>query len=239
MEIPIQSEVEMKLVSAREVLLRKLETLFNGKAVEAHMLGSVARQQTDAYSDIDIWFTFRDENFDEIYKKRFEYYANLGDVIHSCEAPQNAPINGVHTALLIRSRDGVILVVDIYLCPLSTSFITDEGKKLFGMELPVGAIGFNQKKVVVDKNYRIDFFICFIFNTIKKLARHEQAPLDGLLREYEYLHKNYGVLIGDLDSKEQNLNTLEKVMENIQKVANKKQKEALVVIGDFARMVLC
>lgn len=239
METPIQSEIEMKLVFAREDLLKKLEILFNGKAVEAHMLGSVARQQADAYSDIDIWFTFRDDDFNEAYGKRFEYYASLGDIIHSCEAPQNAPINGVYTALLIRSQNGVILVVDIYLCPLSTSFITDEGKKLFGIDLPVGAIGFNQKKAVVDKNYRIDFFICFIFNTIKKLARHEQTPLEGLLREYEYLHNNYDILVGDLDNKEQNLNTLEKVMENIQKVANEKQKEALVVIRDFTRRVLC
>ncbi len=238
MKTPIQSEVEMKLISTREDLLRKLETLFNGKAVEAHMLGSVARQQADAYSDIDIWFTFKDENFDETYKKRFEYYVNLGDIIHSCEAPQNAPINGVHTALLIRSQDGVILVVDIYLCPLSTSFITDEGRKLFGTKLPVRVMGFNQKKVTVDKNYRIDFFICFIFNTIKKLARHEQVPLEGLLREYEYLHKNYSISVGDLDNKEQDLNTLDRVIENIQKVANEKQKEALVVIRDFTRMVL-
>lgn len=238
MDTPVKSELEINLIAEREDLLNKLETLFKDTAIEAHLTGSVARQQADAYSDIDIWFTFRDEDFDEIYKKRFEYFKKLGDIIHFCEAPQNAPLNGVYSALLVRPQSGVILVVDICLCPLSTAYTVEEGKKLFGIELPFGVFGYNPKKVVVDKDYRIDFIICFIFNTIKKLARHEQNPLDGLLRQYEFLYKNYDIAVEELDNGEQSISTLEKVIENIQNVANEKQKETLVIICDFARGVL-
>lgn len=237
METPIRSELETNLVLTRENLQNRLEILFKDKAVEAHIFGSVARQQADAFSDIDIWFTFKDEDFDEIYKKRFEYYANLGDVIHLCEASQNAPINGVHTALLIRSQNGVISVTDIYLCPLSTAYITDEGKKLFGVDLSVGTIGFNPKKVIVDKNYRIDFFIFFIFNTIKKIARHESDPFDGVLREYEYLYKNYQISVDLLDNREHNFSALKQIIRNIKKVANEKQQETLNVISYFIEKV--
>ena len=59
------------MVSAREYLLEKLETLFDSKEVETHLFGSIARQQSDAYSDIDIRVTFKVEDFDEIYKKRY------------------------------------------------------------------------------------------------------------------------------------------------------------------------
>lgn len=238
MDTLVKSELETNLITEREDLLNKLETLFKDIAIEAHLTGSVARQQADAYSDIDIWFTFKDEDFDEVYKNRFEYFKKLGDIIHFCEAPQNAPLNGVYSALLIRSKSGVILVVDICLCPRSTAYIVEEGRKLFGTELPFGVFGYNPKKVVVDKDYRIDFVICFIFNTIKKLARHEQNPLDGLLREYEFLYTNYNIPVEELDNKEQGISTLEKVIENIQKVANEKQKETLAIIRNFAKSVL-
>ncbi|MBP7845918.1 MAG: nucleotidyltransferase domain-containing protein [Candidatus Pacebacteria bacterium] len=225
------------LVSTREEILKKLGNLFIDSAIEAHVFGSVARGDADFYSDIDIWFTFKDEEYEEVYKNRFENYRRLGTLIHSCEAPQNAPINGVHTAMLIKTVE-VISVVDIYLCPLASAYKIKDGKKLFGIDLPVGETTFNSKKVAVDKNYRIDFFICFIFNTIKKLARNEKDPLEGVIREYENLYKNYNISISPLDNTEQNFNTLENIIENTKKIANEKQKEALFIIHNFAQKLL-
>ena len=228
---------ETNLISAREEIARKLEALFDDKVVEAHLLGSLARGDADAYSDIDIWYVFKDETFGGIFEERFSYYARLGTVVHSCEPPQNSPIGGVHTALLIERND-VITVVDIYLCPLSTAFITKESKKLFGIDLPDGEAGFNPHKVQVDEKYRIDFFISFVFNTIKKLARNEESPLEAVFREYENLYTNYKISVVPLDSKEEDLNTLEKIIKNIEIVSNKKQKEAFIKIQDFARKIL-
>ncbi|MGB8816265.1 MAG: nucleotidyltransferase domain-containing protein [Minisyncoccia bacterium] len=228
-----QLELETQLVLARENIFKKLETIFIDKAIEAHVFGSIARQQTDAHSDIDIWFTFKDEDFDEVYKNRFKYYGLIGEIIHSCEPPQNAPINGVYNALLIQSNKAITMV-DIYLCPLSTSYISSEGKKLFGVDLPIiNTTGYNQKKVQVDTDYRIDFFIGFIFNTIKKIARCEQNPLEAVLREYKNLHTNYKINVELLDNEKQDINTLRKIIENTKKVANEKQKKVLTIINDF------
>jgi len=229
--------LESRLITARENILEKLKELFINKAVEAHIFGSVARNDADAYSDIDIWFTFNDTDYDEIYNNRFEYYSHLGETLHICEAPQNAPIGGVHTVILIKSND-VISVVDIYLCPLSNAYVTDDGRKLFGLDLPKGKIEFNPQKIQVNENYRIDFFICFIFGTIKKLARHVINPLDGVFREYEHLYKDYKIPVNPLRSPEQNLNTLERMIENIYKVSNQKQNEVLTTIHNFAKIVL-
>jgi predicted nucleotidyltransferase len=228
-----RSDFESLLISSRETILEKILELFQNIAVEGHIFGSLARGNSDAYSDIDIWFTFKDEDFDEIYKKRFEYYANFGDIIHSCEAPQNAPINGVHTALLIRSHDGVISVIDICLCPLSTAYMIGEGKKLFGIDLPAGVIGYNPKKAVVDKDYRIDFLICFIFSAIKKLARNQSEPLKALFEEYQYLRDRYGIVIEPLIDMSQDLDSLKKIIENVSNVSNKRQQKTLSVIDHF------
>ncbi len=226
------------LISVRGDILEKLQNVFKDKAIESHVLGSVARGDTDAYSDIDIWFTFNDHEFNEIYKTRFHYYNLIGELLHACEPPQNAPIGGVHSALLIKTNPNIISMVDVYLCPRSTSFITKEAKKLFGDSLSLGEIGFSPQKVTVDKNYRIDFFICFIFNTIKKLARGESSPLDAVLREYENLYKNYNIEVEPLINGEQNFSILEKIIKNIQKVANEKQRRTLVEFHDFAMKLL-
>lgn len=237
MENITHSEIENNLISARENILEKLQDVFKDKAIESHVFGSIARGDTDAYSDIDIWFTFNDDEFDEIYKNRFQYYNLMGELLHVIEAPQNAPIGGVHSALIIKTNSNIISIVDVYLCPLSTSFVTKEAKKLFGIDLPLGEIGINSQKVTVDRNYRIDFFIGFVFGTIKKLARVEPSPLDAVFREYENLYKNYNIDVEPFASEEQNFSTLEKIIENTQKVANEKQKETLAEIRDFGKKI--
>ncbi len=237
MDSHTKSEKETNLVLIRERLLKKLEGLFENKAVEVHVFGSVARGDADAYSDIDIWFTFNDSDYKDVYKNRFEYYNQIGNIIHYCEAPQNAPIDGVHTALLVE-ENGDVVVVDIYLCPLSTAYITDDGKKLFGLDLPKGTIGYNPNKIKVDENYRIDFFIGFIFNSIKKLARKNDNPLEAVLYEYQNKFIDSNITITPLVSKEQNLDTLESIIENVHEIANDKQKKTLAIIRDFARRIL-
>ena len=231
-------ETNTQLILERERILKKLETIFANKAIEAHIFGSIARQQTDAFSDIDIWFTFKDEDYNEVLKRRFEYYELLGEIIHSCEAPQNAPNGGVYTALLIQSQ-GLITVVDMYLCPLSTAYIINEGKKLFGIDLPkTDNPGFNPQKVQLHDGYRIDFFICFIFNTIKKIARQQTTPLEAVLYEYEKLHTTYDVLAEPLDTKNQDIITLEKIIENTKKISTDKQTKTLEIIQSFIKKVL-
>jgi predicted nucleotidyltransferase len=227
---------ELDLISARESILEKLKTLFGDRAVEAHLFGSIARGGPDAYSDIDIWYIFEDEDFGDVFRNRLDYYAGLGEIIHFWEPPQNAPEGGVHTALLVKTRE-IITVIDIYLCPLSTAFITEESKKLFGIDLPVGTAGFNPQKVQVGETYRIDFFIGFVFNTIKKIARKKEDPLTDVLREYEALHTKYGVHVEPIKELNTSTETLELIIENVKKAATKKQQVTLNTIWTFARKI--
>lgn len=228
---------ELDLVSTRDGIVEKLENLFDDKAVEAHLFGSLARRDADAYSDVDIWYIFKDEDYGAVYDNRFAYYARLGTIIHSCEPPQNAPKGGLHTALLVQIGD-TITVVDVYLCRLSDAFITPESKKLFGIDLPLGTAGFNTQKVQVNETYRIDFFIGFVFNTIKKIARKIENPLSDVLREYEALYKNYNIPLEPIKVGDNNLETLETIIENIKGVATGKQITTLDIVLTFARKIL-
>jgi predicted nucleotidyltransferase len=228
---------ESDLISAREDVLRNIEAVFKDIAVEAHLFGSLARGDADVYSDIDIWLVIKDEDYAEVFKNRFEYYSQLGEIININEPPQNAPEGGIHSALLIETG-GALVVADIFLCPLSKAFITEQSKKLFGIDLPKGEAGFNTQKVQVDEDYRINFFIGFIFNTIKKLARKEEGPLNDVFREYGYLYERYNVAAAPLENREHTPQNLEQIIRNTELVATEKQKRALKIIHEFAKKIL-
>lgn len=219
----------------RKARLEKSKKVFEPVAIEGHYFGSMARGDADMWSDIDVWFTFKDESMAETLEKRFEYYAQVGEIIHICEPPQNAPINGVQSSVIYKTRVG-LLAVDYSLCPQSTSYVIIGSKSLFGeIELPVGEIGYNPNKVIVSQSYRIDFFVSIIFGSIKKILRREENPLAFLMSEYQKLKDLYQIAVEPLSNIEHSLATLREVIENIRKVANDKQNIALTEILTFIK----
>lgn len=229
--------VEMYLSRRRGKLLDKITKIFEEVAAEGHVLGSVARGDSDIFSDLDVWLTFEDRNVKEVFENRLEYYSQIGDVVHVCEPPQNAPINGIQSFVLYKTKVGLI-PVDYYLCPQSTSFVTKESKKLFGsIDLSIGETGLNPQKISVPESYRIDFLICFIFNSIKKIIRKDEQALDALFQQYEYLKDRYNIDVEPLIEQGHTFTTLEKVIENISKIADEKQNRTLVEISNFIKQV--
>jgi predicted nucleotidyltransferase len=212
--------------------LTKIQEVFKGVAIEGHIFGSVARGDADLYSDLDIWFTFKDEDIKNVIARRLDYYSQIAEIVHVHEAPQNAPIGGVQSFVLYRIGNE-LLRVDYSLCPQSSSFQTEDSKKLFGAKLPVGELSLNPQKIVVDGNYRIDFIISFVFNSIKYLARKKQNPLQDLLREYDNLKGRYGIDIKPLLGGEESVEILRQIIQNLDEVSNERQKMALSEINKF------
>jgi predicted nucleotidyltransferase len=231
------SDFESNLVLKREELSQKIIDTFRDLAIECHLFGSTARGDSDSYSDIDIWFTFEDKNIQTVIEKRLEYFSKIGKIVLIQEAPQNSPIGGKYSCVLFKIED-YIIHVDFYFCPLSTSFITKDSKKIFSdIDLPKGEIGLNPQKVLVDKNYRIDFFIAFVFGGIKKLVRNDEKPLNYVLREYSYLRDRYDIKVEPLIETKHSFETLKIIISNIMKVSNEKQRLSLVKISDFLKQV--
>ncbi len=212
--------------------ITKIQEAFKSIAIEAHIFGSVARGDADLYSDLDVWFTFKDKDIKNVIAKRLDYYSQIAEIIHIHEAPQNAPIGGIQSFVLYKIGNE-LLRADYSLCPQSSSFQTKDSKKLFGAELPVGELSLNPHKIAVDGNYRIDFVISFVFNSIKYLARKEQNPLQDLLREYDNLKDRYGIGVKPLLGRNESVETLRQIIQNLDEVSNKRQKLTLSEISKF------
>lgn len=228
-------EFHRSLTSARDQALKSAIKAFQGEAIEAHVSGSVGRGDPDTYSDLDVWFTFEDEVMPDVLARRFEYYSMIGEVMHVCEAPQNAPVNGVYSFVLYRTSVG-LLQMDISLCPQSTSFQTKGSRRIFGeIDLPERDLSYNPKSVGVDEAYRIDFVITFVFMAIKNMVRGQ--GLGGLFIEYGYLSERYGIVTDPLTDREHSFDTLGKVIANLRKVSNDRQKRALLEIESFSSKV--
>jgi predicted nucleotidyltransferase len=232
------SRFHSSLILERENKLGKIKEVFEDIALEGHVLGSVARRDSDPYSDLDVWLTFKDEDFAQIMENRKELFDKIGQVVTVVEPPQNAPIGGIFSAVLFKTSRR-LLTIDFYLCPESTAFITDESKKIFGdsQMLPTGVLGLNPQKVTVARDYRVDFCVGFLMTSIKKLARKNDRPLEALLREYNYLREKYDIPVKEIINTGHTFKELYKIIENLKEVANDTQKKVIIEIEKFAKLV--
>ncbi len=232
------SDFHTSLILERESKLNKIKEVFEGVALEGQILGSVARGDSDPYSDLDVWVTFKDEDFSSVMENRMNFFSKIGEVLRVIEPHQNAPIGGIFSAVLFKTSNQ-LLTIDFYLCPQSTAFITDESKKLFGDDslLPVGKLGLNPQSKTVTEEYRIDFCTGFLMTTIKRLARKNDQPLDALLKEYGYLRERYGIPVKEISTPEHTFTQLLQVSENLKEVANEEQRKVITEIENFAKIV--
>lgn len=226
------------LIDDRKNKLTSIREVFESIALEGHVLGSVAREDSDPYSDLDVWITFKDEDFTSTMENRMDLFSKIGQVVCVVEPHQNAPVDGIFSAVLFKTSNR-LLTIDFYLCPQSTAFVTEESKKIFGDDnlLPIGKLGLNPQSKTVTEEYRIDFCTGFLMTSIKKLARKNDQPLDALLKEYGYLKDRYGIPVKEIPDPEHTFAQLLQVSENLKEVANDTQKKVITEIENFAKLV--
>ena len=226
----MKNQFHKSLNESRDEIFLKIKSIFKKIAIEAHVLGSVARGNPDPYSDLDVWLTIDDSVWDEFKKTRTKLFLKIGQIIHTCEPPQNAPLDGLFTSLFIKQNDNII-VVDFYLCPKHSAFITNESKNIFGdIPLPVNELSLNPQQIPVPETYRIDFFLCFIFGTIKKIVRRKENALELVLIQYNNLSSKYKINVRELETDLSPFGTLTKIIENTKEVAIAKQ---IGVLNEF------
>lgn len=231
----MNKEFTKKMQSVCEKMIIEIVSFFKDEAVEAHLLGSMAKGTNDALSDIDIWITFEDEKIAEVLENRMASYTRFGQIVLLHEMQNNFPLDGIQTGIIYKI-DGELVRVDFYLCPFSSSRVLPNSKILFEKKkIEIGNIIPETKRISRDISDRITFFICICFNGIKKVVREDETFPDFLTTEFQKYEKEIPEL--SVIPKELSFDMIRKSLSILNTVSNPQQKVAIIEINNFLTKV--
>lgn len=92
----------------RDALLqRTIDALqADDRIVAAWLHGSIGRATHDDWSDLDLWVVVADDHIETIRAEREAFMRQLGDLLFTVEAPQNAPSDGAYLVALYHGQQG-------------------------------------------------------------------------------------------------------------------------------------
>ena len=177
-----KEEYKQKRINTQRGILEKLKSILIKKNVVAiHQFGSFSKGTNDELSDRDLWFTFKDEDLDDIISQQDEIFNEIGRVVIKYEPPQDAPLNGNYS-MVIHEIDGDLYHVDYYFSAFSKTNIRPDATCVNGDDsLPRGEwILDSEKPELNTPTSRIDFIICMSFIGIKYVVRPVDRSKAGL-----------------------------------------------------------
>lgn len=230
---------EQRQIAARDHLLEQVRAVFaRHDAIAIHQLGSLARDEGDALSDLDLWITFADETLPGIVTRREQIYAEVAEVLISYEALQNRPLGGSYR-LVVYKAAGTLMQVDYYLAPRSSSIVLPEARLVYGNDaFPRGQWLIDQSvSTPVSTSERIDFLICMSFIGVKKVLRRDEAFIRFLLSQYDQFVETYRLDLRPIKCG-LHLDTFERLLGELVQVADERQRRAIdEIIHRYLRLV--
>lgn len=227
-------EYKQKRINIQKLLIDKIKNIFIEKEVIAmHQFGSFTRGTSDELSDLDLWFTFKDETIDNIIAERDKIFEKIGKTVIKYEPPQNAPLKGKYS-LVIHEIDGDLYHVDYYLSTLSKTNIRTDAILIYGDDsLPRGEwILDNGKTFLNTPPSRIDFLICMSFIGVKYVIRKGKPFLDFLVEQYNNNRKEHFPNLKEIKNS-YDLRTIKFILDQHFQFADNKQKNAIQKIKDY------
>ncbi|RYG38747.1 hypothetical protein EON81_02760 [bacterium] len=120
------SSTNLRIAERNARLARLVAVLETDSRVEAAWLfGSLAIGPGDAWSDLDIWISVRDDAFASFVEGRAALAAKVDGPLFAVEAPQNAPVGGAYYQTVHDDPTGPH-VVDWYMQPSSIAGLPSE-----------------------------------------------------------------------------------------------------------------
>jgi hypothetical protein len=92
----------------RDDLLQRIIALLqvDDRIAAAWLHGSIGRATHDDWSDIDLWIVVADDHMEAIRAERSAFVHQLGELLFTVEAPQNAPPDGTYLLALYPGTQG-------------------------------------------------------------------------------------------------------------------------------------
>jgi hypothetical protein len=169
----------------RDDLLQRIIALLQAddRIVAAWLHGSIGRATHDDWSDIDLWVVVADDHMESIRAERSVFMHQLGDLLFTVEAPQNAPPDGAYLLALYPGTQGPN-ILDCSWQPQSKAQRPLDIQVLFDkaniptFELPTPSTGDNPLELA---KHQTAFFWMMTTIVAKYIARHQSWQVLNLL----------------------------------------------------------
>ena len=224
----------------REKLLNRILKVFKQfKPVAIHQFGSGAVGYKDEFSDLDLWFTFRDDEVGVIVKDQNKILKSIAPVFLKHQSKTWSPLGGSAT-LIIHSTEFGLFQVDYYISKFSETIIQRGALVLYGSDLlKRGEWRLNKgAKSSHTLKKDISLLLILVFISIKGIIRKWEGPdfENNIKFVYKRLQKNYGIRM-----KRRRINLsfklIYKLLVDLYPLANKVQKRSIVKIKNYAEQV--
>lgn len=162
-----------------------LEELFNEiidtfkklDPVAIHQFGSGAKGNMDEFSDLDLWFTFEDNQIGETIKDRFKIFENIAPILVKHESAKNSPLGGRYSLVIHETKYG-LFHVDYYFSKKSNTVIRTDAKFLYGDDsLPRGEWVMDREAIEPDSlEIQLDSITFMTYIAVKGVIRKWPEP---------------------------------------------------------------
>ncbi len=235
---------KQKRILERQKLLEKIIDTFTALDPYAiHLFGSGGTEFKDEFSDIDIWITFEDNQIKAILKKLTAVFNEIAPVLIRHHSRSWSPVGGSANSVIHDTTAGPI-VVDYYISKHSETVLKADSRILFGNDdLKRGEWRLNKhiNPNIHDSHTRtkdISLLIDLICISIKGIVRKwdDGSFITTLKTVHAAFRKRYDNII----KRRQIALTFRsnyRLLSDLYKIANKKQRRAILKIRKYSREV--
>lgn len=233
-----------KRILERQKLLDKIIARFTALDPYAiHLFGSGGTDFRDEFSDIDIWITFEDDRVEAVLRDLTTVFANIAPLLIRHHSRSWSPVGGSANSI-IHDTDAGPIVVDYYVSKRSETVLTEDSRLILGRDdLPRGEWRLNRHvdPDMHDSHTRtkdINLLVDLICISIKGIVRKWDD--DAFITTLKTVHKAFRKRYPEKLKRRQitlSFKSNYKLLSDLYKIGNKKQRSAILKIRRYAREV--
>lgn len=237
-------EFQHSRIKSRLELLNRIVKEFKKLEPDAiHQFGSGGKGFKDEFSDIDVWITFKDEDIEKALQKLSQTFERIAPVLVRHHSKSWSPVGGSASSV-IQEINGNIIVTDYYVSKVSQTVLKNDAVVLYGednikrgewvLNRHVDAKIHDSHTLKKDTDLLLDL-ICISYkgilrkwtdnnflNTIKLVHQKFREKYPNILRP-----RRIGL----------NFKSNHRLLLDLYKISNKRQKRAINKIKRFANQI--
>lgn len=237
-----KEEFKKEKIEGREKLLEKIIEAFKEfEPVAIHQFGSGKEDYRDEFSDLDLWITLPEDQYENYLKKRLEFLGSIEPIFIKQDAKvweKGGSVEANYT-LVIHEIEGEFYHVDYYVAKRSKSKIWIDSKLIYGEDAVPRKDWVMEMEVLEPYNLqtKIENIIFMSLIGVKGVVRGWDNGFEKyLISIYENIEELSGEKLEVLPEK-LSFEMLYKIFENIYPLASEKEKIKIDKIREYTEEV--